>query len=401
MARVDSNPLSRMSTERDHRLDFCRGLAFFCIAVDHIPYSLLSRITLMNCGFCDAAEIFVLVAGITFGLTYPGGGKAGFDRIAPRIGAIYLVHIALLVLACLVVVVVRRSTGLDIAAHDDLAALGDRPLATLWSILTLQLQPEFFDILPLYLVLLIWMALIFPLARSSAPLMLAVSAAIWAFANVYQLNFRGIIDGGWYFNPLSWQLLICVGVVVGLSMRRGDHADFRNRFGTVYVGALTYLAVAFVYAAPWTGLPISWVKTVIVLPVDLLAPVSKSYESGFRILDALSLCFVFAWHVKADAAWLQQAWARRVCAIGRRPLVAFCVTTVVALLGTIFFEMCGRGLNAQIVVNTLAIAALVHLGTVDPRALRDRAWSFVRGRNSTLACAHVERLPETRSPATA
>jgi hypothetical protein len=52
-----------MTTERDHRIDFFRGLALIFIFWDHVPHNPLGQITLRNFGFSDAAEIFVFLAG--------------------------------------------------------------------------------------------------------------------------------------------------------------------------------------------------------------------------------------------------------------------------------------------------------------------------------------------------
>lgn len=48
---------------RDLRLDACRGLALWSLFVDHIPHNIVSWLTLRNCGFSDATEVFVFVSG--------------------------------------------------------------------------------------------------------------------------------------------------------------------------------------------------------------------------------------------------------------------------------------------------------------------------------------------------
>jgi hypothetical protein len=58
------------SRERDLRLDFCRGLALIIMFIDHVPDKPLSNWTLRNFFFCDEAEIFVLISGVTTYLAY-------------------------------------------------------------------------------------------------------------------------------------------------------------------------------------------------------------------------------------------------------------------------------------------------------------------------------------------
>ena len=57
-------------TERDLRLDFFRGLALFCIFIDHIPGNVFGLLTIQSLGFSDAAEMFILISGYTAGLVF-------------------------------------------------------------------------------------------------------------------------------------------------------------------------------------------------------------------------------------------------------------------------------------------------------------------------------------------
>src|SRR5262245_28056968 len=61
------------SQGRDLRIDACRGIALWCIFLDHVPNNIGSWLTLRNYGFSDAAEVFMFVSGVTCALAY---GKA-------------------------------------------------------------------------------------------------------------------------------------------------------------------------------------------------------------------------------------------------------------------------------------------------------------------------------------
>ena len=76
--KVTSKPLVGELAElkgagRDLRIDACRGIALWCIFLDHIPNNVGSWLTLRNYGFSDAAEVFMFVSGVTCALAY---GKA-------------------------------------------------------------------------------------------------------------------------------------------------------------------------------------------------------------------------------------------------------------------------------------------------------------------------------------
>ena len=55
---------------RDLRIDACRGIALWCIFLDHVPNNIGSWLTLRNYGFCDTAEVFVFISGVTCALAY-------------------------------------------------------------------------------------------------------------------------------------------------------------------------------------------------------------------------------------------------------------------------------------------------------------------------------------------
>src|SRR5438874_13419414 len=93
---------------RDLRIDACRGIALWFIFLDHVPNNIGSWLTLRNYGFCDAAEVFMFVSGVTCALAY---GKAWrcegwtgvISRTLQRSWDIYVAFL-LLMLACAILV---------------------------------------------------------------------------------------------------------------------------------------------------------------------------------------------------------------------------------------------------------------------------------------------------------
>src|SRR5436190_22295017 len=73
-------------TTRDLRIDFFRGVAHIIIFVDHVPANFLSRLTPKNFGFSNAADTFVLLAGIAAALAYlPLISARGFRTVLGRL----------------------------------------------------------------------------------------------------------------------------------------------------------------------------------------------------------------------------------------------------------------------------------------------------------------------------
>src|SRR5690606_16599643 len=90
-----------MHSERDHRIDFFRGLALVFIFWDHIPHNPFAQVTVRNFGLSDAAEIFVFLAGyaavLAYGKLYRRDGYLfACVRILRRAWVLYVAHIFLL-----------------------------------------------------------------------------------------------------------------------------------------------------------------------------------------------------------------------------------------------------------------------------------------------------------------
>ena len=87
-----------VTTSRDVRLDFFRGVALFLIFVDHIPGNVLSHFTVQSIGFSDAAEIFIFVSGYTAALVYcravlKQGVLIASAKVFHRVWQLYVAHV--------------------------------------------------------------------------------------------------------------------------------------------------------------------------------------------------------------------------------------------------------------------------------------------------------------------
>src|SRR5579859_4204195 len=161
------------NSERDLRLDFCRGVALLIIFVDHVPGNPLSNWTLRNFSFCDAAEVFVLISGIAAYLAYGSRlVRFGFAACAKAVGRncvrIYLAHLLLIVIiAGLMLWAARQfSSGTDYIDSVKLQWLVEDPWRAVVAAMTLAYLPRLMDILPLYILLLtVAPAIIFAVRR--------------------------------------------------------------------------------------------------------------------------------------------------------------------------------------------------------------------------------------------
>ena len=151
---------SPSAMERDLRIDFFRGLALFCIFIDHLPNNFVAEFTLQSVMFSDAAEVFILISGLTAGIVY---GRAmerqGFViagvRVYHRVWQLYVAHVFLFMMFIAMVAYTAGALNNSLYAEEFGAAnFLDEPGVAVAKALTLQFQPAFMHILPLYIVLL-------------------------------------------------------------------------------------------------------------------------------------------------------------------------------------------------------------------------------------------------------
>lgn len=355
-------PMSAASPgmQRDLRIDFFRGLALLFIFIDHVPGNDLARFTLQKFGFADAAEVFVVLAGfsavLAYGRTFDAQGfKAGTARVFDRVRDIYVWHLGLLVVC---------GIGLTLAAgvfdnpmyvrNIGVQVFGEAPTRSTVLAATLVNQPNMLNILPLYIVLLLfWLPFVLWLLPQRPLLTLGLSVSVWALANVLELNLPSEQhDKGWVFNPFAWQLLVTVGALTAYFSRRGAILFSRP---LVWIAA-AYVGFAFLVAAPWTQ--IAGLEGARVLPTDLLGEMNKSYLSPWRLLHVVALGYLAMILLSPQSGWLTQAWARGIGRCGRHSLEIFCLGTVLSFTGWVVLAEAGNGFVLQILVNLVGITIL-------------------------------------------
>jgi hypothetical protein len=216
------------TVNRVRDIDFWRGAVLIVILVDHIPGNPLERLTPRNFGLSDSAEAFVFLSGLSVGLIYlPRAHKYGLAAAAvaclKRALKIYGVHIALTLAALVVFAAAYWLSGVSelIEAHGRAFVFGS-PASGLLGLAVLTHQLGYFNILPLYIILMLWAPLAIALALRNPMLALIVSAGLYAAARAFDLNLPNWPQpGGWFFNPFAWQLVFTLGVVSAVLWRRG------------------------------------------------------------------------------------------------------------------------------------------------------------------------------------
>ena len=247
--------MAPVPTERDLRLDLFRGLALWLIFLDHIPSNLVSWVTIRNYGFSDATEIFVFISGYTAAFVYGramtvNGFVVASARVLKRAWQIYVAHVFLFAIYLAEISYVSHSFDNPLYSEEmGVVNFLNNPDVTIIQALLLKFKPVNMDVLPLYIVLLLWFAPILWLLLRAPSLALIVSATIYTISWMFDWNLPAYPSGDWAFNPLAWQLLFVFGAWCALG---GATRLARWTKSRVVVGlAIAYLAFAFGIAMTW------------------------------------------------------------------------------------------------------------------------------------------------------
>lgn len=218
-APIDAATAARVTT-RDPRLDFYRGIAMFIILIAHIPKNYWGGWIPARFGFSDATEIFVFCSGMASAIAFGGafarrGWLMGTARVAFRVWQVYWAHICLFFFTAMMMALLDTYGSFDKSyiGSLNLTKFFADPATQMVGLFSLTYVPNYFDILPMYLVVLALMPLFMALAGIGFWATAAASIAIWAAAQagILSLPAEPWSDRQWYFNPFGWQLLFFTG----------------------------------------------------------------------------------------------------------------------------------------------------------------------------------------------
>ncbi|WNJ92737.1 OpgC domain-containing protein [Bosea sp. 685] len=348
---------------RDARIDIIRGLALLVIFINHMPGNVLAGYTPHNFGFSDAADAFVLLAGVSAALAYGPlidrhGLTFGTRRIARRLRTLYIAHIAVFLIVCGVVAaaVTRTQNPLYIETINIQPFFSDTPTALLHA-LTLQYQPNYLDILPLYIALLALFPLIHLGVRLSPALTLILSAGLWQGAVFLELNLPNTGSAGWFFNPFAWQFLFTMGVVIGRSRQLGLVAPHLRPLDVAAAGYLVFAVIVKTASGNPFGIAAmnDWIDTV-QLGMD------KTNLGWERVLHVAALAWLVIRFVPVGSAMLSSSAARLLAGLGRHSLEVFCAGIVLAIIGQVILAETAFALGVQLLVCAIGVTMLIGLG---------------------------------------
>lgn len=350
---IGETPPEFRGAGRDLRIDVCRGIALWWIFLDHVPNNIGSWLTPRNYGFCDAAEIFMFISGVTCALAYGRArqreGWSGMIGRSLRRGWDIYAAFLLLTLACAILVYLAGSDQL--ADESNTRILLEHPGATLAHAAILQYRPVNTDVLPIFVIFHVLFAPLLWLLLRAPNVTLGVSLLLYALVHIFGWSVPAWPNGAWFFNPLAWQLLIVLGAWCVIE---GEKVWPWVTSRSALVLAVVYLVFGLVLALSWSGKPL-----VPQTLTNLLFPLDKSNLSPFRLLHFLALAIVVLWFVPQDWRGLSTPVMRCARCCGENSLPIYCLGVLLALASHLTLLDISDRLAMQIVLSLAGILAMI------------------------------------------
>jgi hypothetical protein len=341
----NNNSGGRTKRVRDVRLDFFRGMGMFIILIAHITDNPWTLYIPARFGFSDATEMFVFCSGMASAIAFGSVFKyanfwMGCFRIAHRIWQVYWVHIGVFLVTVAAVLMINK---MGFVGRDEVSALNLHPFLrphgnNVIGLLTLTYVPNYFDILPMYLVILALIPVVYACAKIHPHLALAFCVALWAAATFTNLNlpaeywFANNSTRQWFFNPFAWQLIFFTGFAF---MSGWLPRPPVNKWLIAGAAAIVLMTVPFAWHVAIGEF--DWVK-------------------AWRYVHFLALAYLAWVSVGPGGARLTANPAMRfvtgiLTRVGKQSLAVFAASIVLArVLGAILFAL-GGGPTAAFIVN--------------------------------------------------
>jgi hypothetical protein len=353
-------PASTVVGERELRLDLFRGLALWLIFIDHLPTNILTWLTIRNYGFSDATEIFIFISGYTAAFVY---GRAmqeqGFvvaaARILRRVWTIYVAHVFLftIFLAEISYVATRFQNPLYTEEMGILDFL-KQPDVTIVQALLLRFRPVNMDVLPLYIVLMLFLAPMLWLLRRKPDVALGLSVVLYALTWEFDLYLSAYPNGVWAFNPFAWQLLFVFGAWCALGGAQ--------RMSRILESRITlWLCVGYLLAAFWVTLTWYVPQFNHMLPrliEQWMYPINKTDLDVLRFAHFLALAALTVRFLRKDWRGLRSPWLRPLILCGQHSLEIFCIGVFLAFAGHFILAEGAGGAGMHAIVSLTGILVM-------------------------------------------
>lgn len=338
-------------------VDFWRGYALIAIFINHVPGIFYSKFTHANFSTSDSADLFVFLAGWSVRLLVGSGPRQQAPwylvlRLGGRAMTLYAaqIMITMIAIALLAGAAILRDNPLLLEWHNASAVFHD-PVPTHVGLALITHQLGYFDILPLYVVLMLMAPGFAVIDRYLPNWVLPVSLALYVAVLALQFNLpTWPVEGTWFFNPLAWQLLFVLGFV--LAKPEGIGELVRRHITVIRYVALP-IVIAF-FVIDWFYL---WHDPTKVPQPRLFFLIDKTFITPLRLIQFLALVAVFS----VAFPYIYRAVPPLVsfCSLlGRNSLYVFCMGSVLSLTAQIIRSVYRGSLAVDTALVVVGIAIM-------------------------------------------
>ena len=216
-------------------------------------------------------------------------------------------------------------------------------------------QLGYFNILPMYVVLMLFSPLILALARASVWRALSVSLGVYAIVRLTNFNLPNWPQpGGWFFDPLAWQVVFTLGVCAAIKWRQTPIP--RSRLGRT--AALAIIVAGALVVSDSAGLAPGLRDRAFPL-IDI----QKQQLGLGRLVYFIALAYVLSQSTRlralSEGAGLAAAELRR---IGRHSLEVFAFSSLLAAIGQAFLPLAVIHGSVTLVESFTMLYTLASLG---------------------------------------
>ncbi len=367
---------------RDIRLDFFRGLAMFIILCAHTPRNFFTSWIPARWGFSDATEIFVFCSGmasaIAFGRAFDRAGwRLGASRVSYRVWQVYWAHIGMFLAIATLLAAIDQFGGFDksyIGSLNLWKFFAD-PGPQLVGLFTLTYVPNYFDILPMYMIILLMMPAVMALSRVNLWFVALAVGLVWLMAQRSVLEALGMLDWHfgfpaepwsdrkWFFNPFGWQLIFFSGFAFmrGWLPKPPVHRALIMLAGVIVVANIPLSNIGvrefgFDWAKDWR--------------IDNRGLFNKSDFGILRYVHFLALAYL-CWVAAGDGGkrliasghgFAARAWdtfLAMILKVGQQSLAVFVFSMFFARLSGFVMDQVGRTTWNMTLANFVGFAALI------------------------------------------
>ncbi len=377
---MDSNLLVKneipLRHQRDLRVDFVRGLALFIIFVDHNAvlderrFGWLTAFTLHRYSFIDAADVFFFLSGYVSGLVYTRilvsrGLVACLGSAFRRCLQLYSAQIILFLLSLgLIRWAAIHNIGSPLSVFHYFDTATNISIATL----TMRHPPPFFGLLPIYMLFIVLTPVVLYL-RTHSPYVLAIlSLSAYSIAQITQPFLHTYADS---FDPLAWQLVFVVGLLIGYRRTISAGGQWSPRRWLLCVAICALLVIALVRLAPSRHIAALFHTHALEHVVPQPIPLTDKQDVGPLRLVNLALWVIVISAIKPSCDVFKSWWTRAPLVCGENSLVVFCCGVFLNYAGAICLARKGDEEVLSLAWTTIGCAALIGTAT---------GWSRLRAR---------------------